>query len=264
MKTLKPEVTLHTHTNNPVGAIALAVSAWHAESIDMNMDKETEIKLAKAGIKAFHKTALEYVDFVFVIKNCSRAFQQQLTRTRTASFSIQSMRVIEKQGFASNGNYTMPPGLSEDQEAQFHNSMLAIEDRYDFNIRNGLTAEDARGLLPLNIHSDITMRINLNGIYHMLDQRLCVNTQWEFRQVALQMKQEIKNKIGRILSDPISAPCVKCNKCPMGEDYCGIPVWKLTELSKDDVYADFVNFKKVGKEWDITWANKEPKLGYAK
>ena len=258
--TKQPEVNLITWTHEPVKAIALAVHAWTSDnfpdSLEEISDDEAQV-LAKKALKAFHKTALEYVDTVWVIKNCSRAFQQQLTRTRLASFSIQSMRVVTKAGFATAGHYTMPPHLNDEQKEIFHQSMLRIEREYDELIASGAPVEDARSMLPLNIHSDISFRININALYHMLGQRLCVNTQWEYRQVAAQIKREVQKKLDPMLSEVIDAPCVRIKKCPMRDEYCGIPVWRNTEEEKMDIYNKYVSFKKVDNKWDIKWLNDD-------
>lgn len=248
MITKMPKVIMFNHTPNPEKSIGLAVSAWHAtseefpESFDSFQDDQAKV-LARAGMKAFHKVAIEYVNIIFIIKNVSRAFQQQLTRTRHASFSIQSMRMVTKTNFASDGQYTMPPYLDDAQKSEYHEAMLEIESKYNKLISSGVPIEDARGILPLNIHSDITMSINLNALYHMLGQRLCVNTQWEFRQVATQMKELVYKNIGPIFSAPIDAPCVKAKTCPMGSDYCLTPVWTLNEEKRIEFYLNYTKKK---------------------
>lgn len=258
--TKQPEITLFTHTNSPTKAVALAVHAWTADYFPTEvteMSDEVAEELCSKAIKAFHRTALEYVDTVWVIKNCSRAFQQQLTRTRLASYAIQSMRVVTKAGFASEGRYTMPPHLDEFEQIEFHNYMIDIEFNYEQMIKSGVPVEDARGMLPLNIHSDISMRINLNALYHMLSQRFCVNTQWEYRQVAIQMKEQVSRKLGIIFSEPMGAPCEKTKKCPMREEYCGVPVWKLTPIERLELYNKFVSHQGEGRDKVITWLNNE-------
>lgn len=242
IETNQPKVILYDYTNDPEESIALAVSAWSSDNFieskaEMGFTEANE--LAEKGIKAFHRTALEFASTTWILKNVSRAFQQQLTRTRHASFSIQSMRVILKEGFAENGNYTMPSSLREDQEVVFHLNMIKIQHMYQKMIDDGISAEDARGILPMNIHSDISMCINLNALYHMLGQRLCVHTQWEFRQVAAQMKQLVKDNLGELFSAPIDAPCVKTRNCPMAPDFCGTSVWTLPEDKRVQFYKEY-------------------------
>lgn len=254
--TKKPEVILYDHTKHPYEAVSLAVHAWTADYFPESPEEigeEYAQQLCGKSIKAFHKTALEYIDTIWVIKNCSRAFQQQLTRTRLASYAIQSMRVVTKEGFATNGHYTMPPHLNPEQQKRFHNTMLCIERDYQKAIDDGIPVEDARGMLPLNIHSDISMRININALYHMLAQRLCVNTQWEYRQVAQQMRTQIEAKLGVMFAQPIDAPCVKVNKCPMREEYCGLPVWKFGLGVRNRIYENFVSHQGEGRSKVINW-----------
>lgn len=256
MITKQPQVILFSHTKEPLKAVALAVSAWSSDNFFESLDEipiQTAIENTQKAQKAFHRTALEYVDTIWVIKNCSRAFQQQITRTRHASFSIQSMRVILKKGFATNGHYTMPPGISEIEKIEFHKKMLTIERMYSDLIDSGVSAEDARGILPLNIHSDISMRINMNAMYHMLEQRLCVNTQWEYRQVATQMKLQVELKLGKFFSSRINAPCLNGNKCPMRNEYCGIPVWNKKYHEQIYIYKNFVRHKNTESGKIITW-----------
>jgi len=244
IQTKQPKVFMYSHTPRPYYNIGLAVSAWHADDFAENpLELANAGELVDFGLKAFHRTALEFVNITFVIKNVSRAFQQQLTRTRLATYSIQSLRVVLKKGFASAGHYTMPPNLSEKQRASFHEAMLEIEYRYDRMMECGWKQEDARGILPLNIHSDISMHINLASLYHMLQQRFCVLTQWEYRQVAVQMRELVKNRLGLELAGPMEAPCVKANKCPMREEYCGVPVWKLDYDERTSTYLNWVPSK---------------------
>lgn len=260
IQTKQPKITLFSHTKNPTEAVALAVHAWtsdHFPTSPDEMDASYAVECVEKAIKAFHKTALEYVDTVWVIQNCSRSFQQQLTRTRLASYAIQSMRVVTKSGFATNGNYTMPPSLSDSEAAAFHEQMLSVERVYQNAIDNGMSAEDARGMLPMNIHSDITMRVNMNALYHMLAQRLCVNTQWEYRQVAAGMKSEISNKIGELFSGPIDAPCIRARKCPMRDEYCGVPVWQYSAEERIDIYERFISHEGMGREKIIKWSGGE-------
>lgn len=243
IETKQPKVFLYSQPMASLSQVALAVSAWHSDDFceywgDMDFDKAEEF--AGIGVKAYHKVALEYINLTFVIKNVSRAFQQQLTRTRLASYSIQSLRVVAKQGFAQNGHFTLPPNLNDDQKADFCNAMLEIEARYEYMVANGAKVEDARGMLPLNIHSDISMHISMAALIHMLTQRFCVNTQWEYRQVATQMKELVRTQVHPMFSAMMEAPCVKTKKCPMGKDYCGVPVWKLDEPARIDFYKNYM------------------------
>jgi len=260
INTKKPEVFLMFNTPEPEKAIALATHAWHSDNFPEHIREisdEYGHELAVKAMTDFHSTALEYISMTFVIKNVSRAFQQQLTRTRLAAYAIQSLRIVTKKGWATNGHFTMPPGFSYSQQEQFSESMLRIEKDYELLLSQGADPQDARGILPLNVHSDISFTINFNALRHMMKQRLCVLTQHEYRQVARLIKQQVSMYMGDIFGDQFKAPCVHVNKCPMGDEYCGIPVWKYNADRQMDIYERFVYFKKEGQKWGITWAGGE-------
>ena len=260
IETKKPKVFLMTNTPDPKMAVALATHAWHSDNFPESMAEiapEYAYKLAEKAMTDFHSTALEYVTMTFVIKNVSRAFQQQLTRTRIAAYAIQSLRIVTKKEWATIGHFTKPPGFSYSQQEQFCESMLEIENSYESLLGQEVDPQDARAILPLAIHSDISFTINFNALRHMMKQRLCVLTQHEYRQVARLIKQQVSKYMGDIFGDQFKAPCVHVNKCPMGDEYCGIPVWKYNADEQLDIYERFVYFKKEGQKWNITWSGDE-------
>jgi flavin-dependent thymidylate synthase len=147
-----------------------------------------------------------------VFKNVSRAFQQQLTRHRTAAYSIQSMRVVPKEEFAVNHEFHTP-GNAE-FPAVYEDIMFEIEDKYRELLDLGEKTEVARGILPLNIFSPITMSINLRALIGLISARLCNMTQGEFKTVALMMIKEVCDKMGSEFSYLFSAPCERDFRCP--------------------------------------------------
>lgn len=241
--TKQPKAILLNYTQEAMKTLAISFHVRDAgEVIDSfdDIDDEQADKIGGKALKMFHAGPTEFIDTIWIFKNVSRAFQQQLTRTRLASYSIQSLRVVTRKGFATGGHYTMPPKLDPGQKSAYHNSMLQIQDMYNDLLDIGVEAEDARGILPLNVHSDITMKINLNSLYHMLKQRFCVNTQWEFRQIASQMRTAIKENLGEDFAKPMEAPCVGSKRCPMGSEYCGVPVWEMSFEDRSDFYKNHI------------------------
>lgn len=211
--TKQPIVTLFTHTSEPLRAIALAIDIWH-HPIPSHIEETigypynwTEDKLVDKFrwlMKQPHQTPLEYFSMVWVFKNVSRAWQQQLTRHRLASYSIQSLRVVDPGEFAKEGRYHCPESVKEKDE--YHGSMELIESIYRNMIDSGETTEDARGILPLNIHSPVTMCINYRALVGLLKQRLCIAAQEEWRSVAQQMREELI-KVHPVFGEPLDCIC---------------------------------------------------------
>jgi flavin-dependent thymidylate synthase len=133
----------------------------------------------------------EFIDYTFEILNVTRAFTHQLVRTRTGSYAQQAMRVLPMRGFT----YRMPPRLLEpDMEQERHiyeSGMAAIQACYDTLLQRGVHTEDARGLLPTNIHTNIIAKFNLRALADLVKARTGARVQDEYREVAELMRQRV-------------------------------------------------------------------------
>ncbi len=207
-RTNHPEVTLFTHTMEPLKAIALAIDIWHYPVPSQRHDAPwTEGELVEKFrwlLKQPHQTPLEYFSMVWILKGVSRAFQQQLTRHRLASYSIQSLRVVDPGNFAEEGRYHCSETV-KDKEG-YHKGMLMLQGLYRGAIQSGETTEDARGFLPLNIHSPVTMCINYRTLIGLLKQRMCLCAQGEWKQVVAQMRSEV-GKVHPVFQEPLDCMC---------------------------------------------------------
>lgn len=125
----------------------------------------------------------EFIDYTFEIKNVTRAFTHQFVRTRTGSYAQQTMRMLEKKDFT----YRIPPKLlAPEMSAQltiYTNTMSMIQSSYDAMVATGVAAEDARGVLPTNIHTNIIAKFNLRTLAEMARARSGPRTQDEYREV---------------------------------------------------------------------------------
>lgn len=158
-------------------------------------------------------TCLEYVTLVFKLENVSRALQQQLTRHRIGfSYSIQSLRCVDLPNFADDMAYAHPE--DERWSETFHVHMTNIQQSYREALEAGMPTQDARGLLPMNIHSTITFSCSLRAFIGMVNKRLCLKTQGEFRKVAVQMVEQVNKATDNAFSMFFGAPCSR-GRCIM-------------------------------------------------
>lgn len=131
----------------------------------------------------------EMCHYTFMIEGVTRAFTHQLVRTRTASFAQQTMRVLNVEGW----DYSAGPTIVSDdaREALYSDTMQVISDAYDTLIENGTAVEDARGVLPTNIQTNIVMGANLRTMVEMIRKRSSPRTQGEYRDVLDGLKAEV-------------------------------------------------------------------------
>ena len=140
------------------------------------------------------QSSWEFVGYTFVIEDVTRAFTHQAVRHRVGvSFAQQAQRVVDMTGF----KYMRPGGdvrQSTDHGCDrdlYDSTMGEIDAAYEQLLRDGMNPQDARGVLPTNIATNITWQINLRALHEMLAKRLCVKAQGEFQNVARLMRQEV-------------------------------------------------------------------------
>lgn len=166
------------------------------------------------------QSSFEFVDYVFEIKKVSRAFTHQLVRTRTASFQQQAMRVVDARNFTY---------LKSTDSPLYEPAAMHCFDNYAHMIDGGVPVQDARGVLPIAVHTEIFIKANLRTLSNMAELRLCKRAEGEYQSV-------FKKMVAAVLDiHPWAAPllrvyCIKTGicyfprytKCPV-QEYCFDP-----------------------------------------
>jgi thymidylate synthase (FAD) len=225
------------HTSDPTRSLYLAYrTAYSALSPQQIADRIEKDRITRAEMEDFiekrletgHASPLEHVWFEFGISGVSRAFSHQFVRHHIGiSFEQQSQRYVAfKKG---EFPYTIPQtvkdhGFAAKMEAAFEQ----LGDLYQEMIDGGVPAEDARFLIPNAANTNFKIVVNFLELLHICDLRLCTRAQWEFRQVASQMRAQINRKFPE-LAKYIQPKCGErrwgyCDesledwqKCPIGK-----------------------------------------------
>ena len=216
-------VTLISHTPDPEKIIACAAKLCYSPSgIEELMDGLTEEKVESFIQKLTalgHQSPLEHCTFTFGIEGVSRALSHQLVRHRIASYSQKSQRYVNEEGF----EYVTPPTISEAAcDCVFDDFMKNAQWTYNFLIRNGVPAEDARFVLPNACETKIIVTMNIRSLLHFFEERCCERAQWEIRAMAKEMLQICKSVAPNLFAKA-GPSCVR-GKCKEGPMSCGHPV----------------------------------------
>ena len=126
----------------------------------------------------------EFVNYTVLIQGVSRAFTHQLVRTRTASFAQQTMRILDVgKDFDYSTGKSIQFEKSGDGWALYQKTMKKLSKVYRKLIdEHGVKPEDARGILPTNIHTNILMHLNLRTVSEMVVKRSSPRVQGEYRE----------------------------------------------------------------------------------
>lgn len=169
--------TKNTRLEMKPGLLA-EIEAWPAERIEAELDYMANTI----------PSSWEFVDYTFLITDVTRAFTHQFVRTRTGSYAQQTMRVLDVGGWT----YGTGPSIETPvQKDRYHSTMNAIADAYDQLILDGVKIEDARGVLPTNIHTNIVAKFNLRTMADTARKRASGRTQGEYRAVMEAMKAAV-------------------------------------------------------------------------
>lgn len=112
-------VRLLEHTPNPEKLIAMAAKLCYSpvgiDEISKNLDfNDITPGFIKMLMELGHESPLEHCYFTFGVEGCSRITEQQLTRHRIASYSIQSGRYVLR----NNAKFVIPPNIERNKVAK--------------------------------------------------------------------------------------------------------------------------------------------------
>jgi flavin-dependent thymidylate synthase len=123
----------------------------------------------------------EFVDYVFLVEGVSRAYTHQQVRTRAGSYAQQSLRVVD----AGEFEYVFTERNKANKAAKRAIEELNEKTKMTYQVLRaiGQPPEDARGILPTNIATNIVCKFNLRTLAELAKSRTGGRTQNEYQQV---------------------------------------------------------------------------------
>ncbi len=194
---VKPEVSLISKPDNMLRTIYTACrTCYSADSpndinnCDNAKDDEKALNLVRKVISSGHFSTIEHVQVSFAISGISRACSHQLVRHRHMSFSQKSQRYVREKG---QFDYIVPPTIAKNPELEkeFDEFMAKISDFYLSLTEKGISAEDARFILPNATATSMVASLNLRELIHLANLRLCTRAQAEIRVLVKMMCDEL-------------------------------------------------------------------------
>lgn len=229
-------VSLLAHTPDAENIVAIAARLCYSQSKIEELQSKVKSKdnenLISKIISRGHHSVLEHASFTFGIEGISRAASHQLVRHRIASYSQQSQRYVP---LRETFPFIIPPSIKSKPHLyeKFTDALKRTREIYDHLIKEGISAEDARFILPNATETKIIVTMNARELNHFFRLRCCNRAQWEMRHMAEKMLYEVK-KVAGILFKEAGPGCVvdRCNEGDMG---CG----KAREVKKRFLSRDF-------------------------
>ena len=184
------KVTLISITPNAEEFIANAARVCYASE---PKTPDANKKLLGTLREMDHMSTFEHASATFLIDGISRACSHQLVRHRVASYSQQSQRYVNEEGF----DYITPPAIEEKPEAKkiFEDGIDGTRRAYKELIGLGIPKEDARFILPNACSTKIVVTMNFRELRHFIKLRSDKTAQWEIRKLAQEMMILLKKEV---------------------------------------------------------------------
>lgn len=144
---------------------------------------EKELAYSSATIAS----SWEMCDLIFSVNNISRACAQQMTRSRVASFAMQSQRVTDM----SSVTFHVPDSIPEGRKKVYTRMLESSLEDYSALVGAGISLEDARGVLPMNTHCNLIAKYNLRAWVDLVRARQSLRVQGEYQAVIRGMKESV-------------------------------------------------------------------------
>lgn len=217
---LSMNVKLIGFTPNPEKLPAMAAKLTHSKTKPEDLEKSSEKELQnilKQVMNLGHTSVIEHACFTFAISDVSRSLTHQLVRHRIASYSQQSQRYVNLQ----EPHYVIPPSIAKKKQMKqaYEETMAVIWKEYNKLLEMEIPAEDARYVLPNATCTNILVTMNARSLMNFFELRCCQHAQWEIRQLAQKMLQEVK-KVAPIIFQDAGPSCTTRQVCPENKKDC--------------------------------------------
>jgi len=225
VKPAAARVTLITSSQLPTRAMYLITRAYkgiYRETISTEDKEEYSVGQAFLDIQNTKlQTPLEMIHTLWLLQDVTRAFTHQLVRYRVGtSFVQESMRFFGMKGVfkvlithsAADPNIwtEVPDGLHAIHQPNLDEYMRAVcvsIGTYVELIERGVPSEDARGVLPTNILTNIYFDCSFRTLQGIFPQRLCCQAQQgEWQPILNEMRDIILAEMGSEMEALLRAP----------------------------------------------------------
>lgn len=243
-------VTLCSHTLNPDITMYLTTRAYKGiyepdPALGLPDKEEYYVEDAFRDIQRTKlQTPLEMVHMLWLFQDVTRAFTHQLVRYRVGTAFVQeSMRFFGMQKrfkvlVTHSAASSIPPEIRPDDQLKTRSGHYSNLDlycdgavsaiaRYVDLLDRGVPDEDARGVLPTNILTNIYFDCSLRTLQNIFPQRLCCQAQQgEWQPILLEMRKQIAEKMGEGIQALLRAPYERGEDCGYRASFDRPCVWQ--------------------------------------
>ena len=198
-----------------------------------------DMKKVNDILKLPHSKISRFIDFTFIITGTSRRFLAQLM-THHIGISVMSgsLQYSDHSKQHLGDMFVVPYKLLE---AADYNTNVYLNKQYEcfeeykrLVNSEGIDNDTAGYTMPQSLRNVLLVKVNLEELKFIANQRLCKRNTDETRYVVAKMIQEVVKVTG--IDDSLFAPSCVNRPCPEGIYCCGKPCysWSIEEYIKQE------------------------------
>jgi len=199
-----------------------------------------DMKKVNEMLKLPHSKIARFIDFTFVITGTSRRFLAQLM-THHIGISIMSgsLQYSDHSKQHLDDMFVVPNALLEEDKNsllidEYLNTQEECFKRYESMRAQGIDNDTAGYTMPQSLRNVLFVKVNLEELKFIANQRLCKRNTDETRYVIAKMIQAVVHEAG--IDDSLFAPTCAVRPCPEGKYCCGKPCysWSIDDYIKTE------------------------------
>ncbi len=215
----------------------ISTSSNYETSIQKYKSNDDKMNLIKRVVGYGHDSILEHSQTSFLLK-MSMVTYHQFIRHRLSD-NIRD-NIFSKE-FINDGTFVIPHTI---QNSKYLNEYLELSNK-SFMLRKYLFDKynDYSLVLPLllnNTKIKVIHNSNLRNDLHLFKQRLCMNAQWEIRELLTEKFKKLYNDFPLIEFG--LPPCISEGRCKEGKLKCSYPIPKVKEIYLEKINKENFNF----------------------
>lgn len=181
---------------------------------------ESEV-LVKRVWDSGHRSIARHGMASFHVEGVSQSLLRQISRHPHINLTVKSSRYCSFE----DSTCVVPPFLAWEDRIDYSrdvNTIMALYDRW--NKKEGYAREYQRELakmmMPLTITTDLVVSGNFQALYEFLQLRICKRAEWEIRELANLVAEELKDQMD-VIFDGLGCRGDEYGFCPEGHCACG-------------------------------------------
>lgn len=203
MKIIKPSFKVIPHIE-PAEVLMTLEEIGRTCYLSESNDKVSSADFIRKVLKRGHESVIEHMSFTVRII-CDRGVSHELVRHRLASYSQESTRYCDyhKEGENDGCTFIQPyfKDFTNEKYECWYNAMYEADKAYRNLRRLGASPQEARGVLPNDLKTEIVMTQNLRSWRHFFKLRTEIYAHPKMRQITIPLLEECKRLYPVIFED---------------------------------------------------------------